>query len=288
MGKGAQGSRRRARRTRHEAFQNTLYGYEWSNRSAAQNIPRRIKSPRRAGVGYDPAEMRAILFDFNGVLVDDESFHFETMQRVFREEGITLTEPEYFSDYLGLNDRNCITAILERHDLKSTADVVSRLVARKAAYYQMQIRLKGLPQMPGAADLIKEAYAAGWSLGVVTGALRAEVEGALRQMDLTHCFKTVVTADEVPTGKPDPEGYRRGLQELNSLPPLPARLFHPHEVLVIEDSPLGLKAARALGMPTLGVASTQPAERLAEADEVLASMLELSVKKIDSLFPFSA
>lgn len=232
--------------------------------------------------------MRAILFDFNGVLVDDESIHFETMQRVFREEGISLSESEYFSGYLGLNDRNCITAILEHNDLASSADVVSRLVARKAAYYQMQIRLKGLPEMPGAADLIREAHGAGWSLGVVTGALRMEVEGALRQMEISDCFKTVVTADEVPTGKPSPEGYRRGLQELNARPPLPARLFHPHEVLVIEDSPLGIQAARALGMPTLGIASTQPIERLHEADQIVDSMAELSVKKITGLFPFPA
>lgn len=231
--------------------------------------------------------MRAILFDFNGVLVDDEPMHFETMQRVFREEGLEITEAEYFAHYLGLNDRNCIATVLRRHERPAPDDLVARLVARKAAYYQIQVRLKGFPEVEGAADLVREVHGAGWSLGVVTGALRAEVEGALRHMGLTACFKTVITADEVPSGKPDPEGYRRGLSNLNALPPLPARLFHPHEVLVIEDSPLGLEAAQALGMPTLGVASTQPAERLQKADKVVACMAELSLAKLVEMFPFT-
>ena len=230
--------------------------------------------------------MRAILFDFNGVLVDDEPLHFETMQRVFREESIEITEQDYYSKYLGLNDRNCISTVLGHHDRPAPDDLVARLVARKSAYYQIQTRLKGFPEVPGAAELVREAHDAGWSLGVVTGALRMEVESALRQMKLDDCFKTLITADEVPKGKPDPEGYRRGLQDLNSLPPLPARLFHPHEVLVIEDSPLGLEAARSLGMPTLAITSTQSAERLAQADKISASMAELSVDKIVELFPF--
>lgn len=229
--------------------------------------------------------MRAILFDFNGVLVDDEMFHFETMQRVFAEEQIDFGQETYFSTYLGLNDRNCVSAVLTDHGREAPADLVSRLVARKAAYYQMQVRLKGFPEMPGAADLVREVHQAGWNLGVVTGALRAEVTGALKQLDLGHCFKTVITADEVPSGKPDPEGYRRGIQDLNSLPPLPARLFHPHEVLVIEDSPLGIQAAQALGMPTLGITSTQSRERLAAADKILDSMAELSLARIIELFP---
>lgn len=231
--------------------------------------------------------MRAILFDFNGVLVDDEPMHFETMQKVFREEGIEITETAYFSRYLGLNDRNCIAKVLADHERDAPDDLVARLVARKAAYYQIQVRLKGFPEVPGAADLVRQAKDAGWSLGVVTGALRAEVEAALRQMELGDCFKTLITADEVPSGKPDPEGYRRGLQDLNALPPLPARLFHPHEVLVIEDSPLGIQAARALGMPTLAIAATQAPERLAEADKVVASMDELSLSKLVELFPFA-
>ena len=230
--------------------------------------------------------MRAILFDFNGVLVDDEPIHFETMQRVFHEEGIEITEKDYFSNYLGLNDRNCISAILKNHQRASPGELVSRLVARKASYYQLQIRKIGFPEIPGAAELVREAHASGWDLGVVTGALRTEVEGALRQMKLSSCFKTLVTADEVPQGKPNPEGYRRGLQALNALPPLPARLFHPHEVLVIEDSPLGIQAAQALGMPTLGVASTQTLERLETADRVVAEMAELSLAKVIELFPF--
>ena len=85
-------------------------------------------------------------------------------------------------------------------------------------------------------------------LGIVSGALRDEVEGALRQSGLRNLFKVLITAEDVAEGKPDPEGYLRALEALNSTPPLPERLIHPHEVLAVEDSPAGLSAAADIGL----------------------------------------
>jgi beta-phosphoglucomutase-like phosphatase (HAD superfamily) len=132
--------------------------------------------------------------------------------------------------------------------------------------------------------LVIAAADADLMLGVVSGALRAEVEGALRQLGLRELFKTVVTAENVAAGKPHPEGYSLGLQNLSSLPPLPSRLFHPHEVLAIEDSPAGLAAAAAAGLATLGVAHTYPLERLAMADHGVETIGELSLGQLRRLF----
>lgn len=228
--------------------------------------------------------LRAILFDFNGVLVDDEPIHLELMQRVLAEEGLDLTPEDYRAHYLGLDDRACFTAILEAAGRPASPETLSRLTARKAAYYQLRIRQQGYPFFPGAAELIRAAAAAGLMLGVVSAALREEVEGALEQIDVRPHFKAVVTAEDVGAGKPDPESYRRGLEQLNALPPLPRRLLHPHEVLAIEDSPAGLGSAAASGLMTLAVAHTYPAAELAAADHVVPSLADVSLDRIRELF----
>lgn len=230
--------------------------------------------------------LRAILFDFNGVLVDDEPIHLEMFQRVLADEGISLSlsNEEYYQRYLGLDDRSCFAAVLTETGGQPTVPRLMRLIARKAAYYQERIRERGYPLFPGAVELVREVAAAGRMLGIVSGALREEVEGALRQAGLHGLFKVVVTAEDVGDGKPDPEGYLRALEALNSVPPLPERLIHPHEVLAIEDSPAGLAAAAEVGLVTLGVAHTYPASRLREADAVADRLQGLTLERLERLF----
>ena len=228
--------------------------------------------------------LRAILFDFNGVLVNDEPIHFELLQTVLGQEGIELTEREYYRSYLGLDDRACFTAALQKAGRPVPPDVLSRLIARKAAYYQQRVRESGIPLFPGAVGLIDSAISEGLMLGVVSGALRGEVEGALREVGVRQHFKVVVTSEDVTRSKPDPEGYRLGLQRLSSEPPLPSRLLHPHEVLAIEDSPAGLEAAAMAGLSSLGVAHTYPAAELHMADSTVESVLNLDLKRIRQLF----
>lgn len=225
--------------------------------------------------------LRAILFDFNGVLVDDEPIHLEMSQRVLAEEGISLSTEDYYARYLGLDDRACFAALLGE---AATVPKLMRLIARKASYYQERIRREGYPFFPGAAELVRSLAARGRMLGVVSGALREEVEGALRQAGLLDSFKVLVTAEDVAAGKPDPEGYLRALEALNSQPPLPERLLHPHEVLAVEDSPAGLAAAAEVGFPTLGVAHTYPAARLREADVVVESLRDLTPERLEKLY----
>jgi len=84
--------------------------------------------------------LRAVLFDFNGVLVDDEPIHLELFQRVVAEEGIALSAADYFARYLGLDDRSCFAAVLAAAGEAATVPRLMRLIARKASYYQERIR----------------------------------------------------------------------------------------------------------------------------------------------------
>lgn len=228
--------------------------------------------------------LRAILFDFNGVLVDDEPIHLEMFQRVLAEEGISLSTEDYYARYLGLDDRACFAAVLGEAGEAATVPRLMRLIARKASYYQERIRRDGYPFFPGAVELVKSLAARDRMLGVVSGALREEIEGALRQAGLLDSFKVLVAAEDVEAGKPDPQGYLRALEALNSQPPLPERLLHPHEVLAVEDSPAGLAAAAEVGLPTLGVAHTYPSSRLSEADVVVESLRDLTPERLERLY----
>jgi beta-phosphoglucomutase len=224
--------------------------------------------------------LRALLLDFNGVLVDDEPLHHHLLSRVLAEEGAPPPAPGRF---LGRTDRVCFASALLAAGQPAPSHRVARLVARKASYYQEAVRRDGFRFFPGAVELVREAAAAAIMLGVVSGALGDEVEGALRQAGLRERFKVVVAAEDVADGKPSPEGYRLAMARLNGLPPLPERLLHPHEVLAVEDAPPGLAAARAAGLVTLGVAhSCDPSEL--SADAVVAALEGLTLAALQELY----
>lgn len=238
-----------------------------------------------ARAGYHPRVLRAVLFDFNGVLVDDEPLHLDLFQKVLGEEGIAPPAAVgYYERYLGLDDRSCFAAALAATGEEATVPRLMRLIARKASYYQERVRREGYPFSAGAAGLVRDLAARGWMLGVVTGAQREEVEGALRQEGLLDRFKVLITAEDVREGKPDPEGYERALEAFNSLPPLPERLLHPHEVLAVEDSPVGLAAAAEAGLPTLGLARACSRDRLRGADAVVEDLRELTSERLERLY----
>jgi beta-phosphoglucomutase len=241
-------------------------------------------SNRDTSAGYDFAVLRAILFDFNGVLVDDEPVHLELFQRVLADEGVALAAVDYYSRFLGLDDRACFAAVLAAAGEPASVPRLMRLIARKASYYQERVRREGYPFAAGAAGLVRRLAERGWVLGVVTGALREEVEGALRQEGLLDRFKAVITAEDVAESKPSPEGYERALEALNALPPLPERLFHPHEVLAVEDNPVGVAAAAEVGLATLGLSHPYSRARLDAADAVVAGLHELTPERLERLY----
>ncbi len=235
-------------------------------------------------MGYHRAVLRAILFDFNGVLVDDEPIHFELFRKVLAEEGIELAREVYYAQYLGFDDRDCLRAAFKAAGKALPAERLAELIERKSVYYQELVGEQGFPAFPGGRELIAEAAAAGLALGAVSGALRGEVAGGLEQLGVRSCFKVLVAAEDVAHSKPDPEGYRKGLEGLNALPPVPSPPLRPREVVAIEDSPAGLEAAAACGLATLGVAQTYREAELTAAEKVVDSIAGLDLELLQSLF----
>lgn len=230
--------------------------------------------------------LRALLLDFNGVLVDDEPLHLELLLRVLGEEGVHLRREEAWPRFLGLGDRESFVQALGEAGQPAPAHRIARLVARKGSYYQEHVRRHGYAFFPGALELVREAAGAGLVLGVVSGALREEIEGALRQAGVRDLFKVLVSAEDVDEGKPNPQGYALALQLMNGQPPLPVRLVHPHEALAVEDTPPGIAAARGAGLVTLAIGHSHDAAALrsARADAVEERLEGLGLERLQALY----
>lgn len=196
-----------------------------------------------------------MLFDFNGVLVDDEPQHCEALQRVLADDGITLTRDEYYAHYLGLDDRAGFIEAYRRAQRTLTTEFLTFLVDKKSRLY-LELVEASLRLVPGAQEFVRNA-AQHYRLGIVSGALRREIDTLLARTDLTLQFEVIVGAGDVAQSKPHPAGYLAALQALALRNPVKAA-----HCAVIEDSLHGLQAARAAGMPCIVLTTSHPLEQL--------------------------
>ena len=198
----------------------------------------------------------ALLFDFNGVLVDDEAQHYESLAEVLAEEGFPpLSREVYDADYLGFDDRTSFVEAFRRANRTLTSEHLERLAAAKAAAYRVAIE-RSLTLVAGAPEFVRAA-AARYRLGVVSGALREEIDLILERTGLSPLFEAIVAAQDVPRCKPDPAGFLAARAALDRRRPVATR-----HCVVIEDSLPGLQAARAAGMPCVMLSTSHTAETL--------------------------
>lgn len=215
--------------------------------------------------------IRAVIFDFNGVLVDDEQVHFELFQEVLAQEGVAITERDYHGRFLGLDDRGCFEAALKEVGQQAGRDRVDELIARKARRYA-EVAARGLRFFPGAADCLS-GLSAHWPLAINSGALRPEIEFALGLIDRRAAVRHIVSAEDTTHCKPHPQGYTLALEGLRLCGHGLGDL-EPASCLVIEDSLAGIESARGAGMWAVGVPNTYNPEQLrrAGADDVVADL----------------
>jgi HAD superfamily hydrolase (TIGR01509 family) len=224
--------------------------------------------------------LRAVIFDFNGVIVDDEPVHFRAFQTVLEEEGISLTESDYYARYLGMDDRGCFRATYRASGRVLDDFTLKQLIERKARYYQTLIR-EGVVLFPGVANLVA-TLARSLPLAIASGALRHEIEDILQRTGLGAHFPVIVSAEDVQDGKPDPEIFRRALELINRPERNPAVL--PEQCLIVEDSKDGILAAKRAGMKCLAVTNSHPASHLSGAEAIVESLAEVDIFFLQRLF----
>ncbi len=231
----------------------------------------------------DSPMLKAILFDFNGVILDDEDYHYQSFKNVLQEENVSITRDAYYQDCLGFNDIELFRWGLKDSDKIQKAGGLEALVNRKSIYYEEFLN-EETPFFPGVCPFIEKA-APKYLLGIASMALRREIEITLQKGRLSDLFSVIVSGEEVTQTKPHPEAYQEALRRLNmKLCKGNEQQISSAQCLVIEDSVAGIKAGKAAGMHVLALAQTTGAESLHEADKIIPSLENLSIEDLEGLF----
>ena len=194
-------------------------------------------------------DFRAILFDFDGVLVNSEMLHLRAFQLTGKAAGIEVGEDEYFRDVIGFDDRGGWRQLAASKGLTLDNATLLGLLAYKARAVAELIAERTYAALPGVEALVRGLWRH-YPLAIVTGALRDEVEVMLEGIGLRDCFRTIVAAEDVTNGKPDPEGFLKATAELARLT---ATTIRPRDVLVFEDAPRVIESVRKAKFQTVGV-----------------------------------
>ena len=190
--------------------------------------------------------LRALILDFDGTIVDSEPLIMKLTQEMAAQEGWTVSEEEYYRDYLALDDRGIVEHLFSAHGRAIDHARVQELVNWKSRVYAKIIE-DGLPTLPGAVDFVRQA-AGTFPLAIASGSARSEIEYLLEKLGLRDLFRTITSADDCARSKPDPEVYLKALAGLQALPEFKDKPLRPSECVAIEDAPGGIDAAHAAGI----------------------------------------
>ena len=228
--------------------------------------------------------LKAVLFDFNGVIIQDESIHRELIDELLLAENLTPQGKEFWQVSVGRSDRACLYELLKLRGRFVTDEYLDKLVAKKSIAYQQRLaQLETLPNYPDVVEFIKQMYDSGYKLAVVTGAIRSEVELVLQQAEIASYFEAIVAGDEISQSKPDPAGYLLAIDRLNKL--YPDLNLLPSECIAIEDTFAGLQAVKAAGIQAVAIAHTYPFHMLQrQANWTIDTFADLEFDRIDSFF----
>jgi beta-phosphoglucomutase family hydrolase len=204
----------------------------------------------------------AVLWDLDGVLADTAPFHFQAWRELFSAEGKEISEAEFLRTF-GLRNE----AIL-RDILGELSDERTKELARlKEELFRSSIR-GAISANPGVLELLERLRKKGKKMAIVSSTPRQNVEMILESLKARPFFDVVIAEEDVPHGKPDPEGYLIAAERLG---------VDPERCVVIEDAPGGVEAAKRAGMWCIGLAAGRPPETLRNADLVVRSLEEDSV-----------
>jgi beta-phosphoglucomutase len=228
--------------------------------------------------------LKAVLFDFNGVIINDESIHHQALEELLLAENLPLQGKELWKMSVGRSDRACLREILNSHGRFVTEEYLNKLVVKKASIYRQRLQqLVTLPIYPEVIQFIEKMHASSYKLAVVTGSVRSEAELVLKQAEIDRYFEAVITGDDINASKPDPEGYLLAVETLNKLNPELNLL--PAECLAIEDTFAGIQSAKSAGIQVVAIANTYPFHMLQRrANWTIDAFADLELDRVSKFF----
>jgi HAD superfamily hydrolase (TIGR01509 family) len=222
--------------------------------------------------------IRAIVFDFDGVIANSEPLHFRAFRDVLAERGIALAEQDYYNRYLGFDDVGAFEAIGRDQNVPLTPREVADLTATKALRMEVLER-DGSVLFPGAKEAITRMAALG-PTAIASGAIRAEILRVLEHERLVRFFRAIVGAEDAPRSKPAPDPYLRAVELLSETIDAP---LQPSECAAIEDSRWGVESARTAGLRVIGITHTYQSDALPGTDAVIDHLDQLTATLLTTL-----
>ena len=223
--------------------------------------------------------LKAVIFDFDGVITDSEILHLRAFNQSLAQYGIEITKNDYYTMYLGFNDTDCYKLLIEKGLLKMDEQQINTLMIQKKQIFEQLAKAEG-KMIEGVRDFLNMLEQNNIPMAICSGSLLTEVEMVLEEARLRHLFEVIVSGEQVKKGKPDPEGFLLSLQRLNENRENP---ITANQCVVIEDSHWGLEAAKAAGMHTIAVTNSYDAEQLGMAEKIVNRLNELSIDDLEQL-----
>jgi HAD superfamily hydrolase (TIGR01509 family) len=211
----------------------------------------------------------AVLFDFDGILVDSEPMHYRAFTAVLDPLGMGFPWEKYVETYMGFDDRDAFREAFLAKGIVLDDAGLAKLVAAKSLAFHARI-LDGVTAYPGAVALIESLHAAGLPLALCSGALRTDIDPILARLGIARRFDVIVSATDVRRSKPDPESYSLAFARLSER--YSTSLTVPGKSIAVEDTPAGIRSAKGAGLRALAVTNSYGSAELAEADWVVDSL----------------
>ena len=207
-------------------------------------------------------QMKIIIFDFDGVILDSENSHFIAFNEGLKNLNVNISEDEYYSKYISLDDRGVITNVVNDKNISVTNEEIDMIIKNKNDYFESRL-IDNSKLFPGVEELIIQ-LSKNFVLSIGSGANRSEIIKTLKNNNIYDYFEIIVSADEVNNPKPNPETYNRVLDNINTD-------FNINEIIVIEDSPGGIEAAKSAGLKCIAITNTFDNEELGKADIIVSN-----------------
>lgn len=213
--------------------------------------------------------IRAVIFDMDGVIADTEKAIAQASIQMFRQLYGLEVKRNDFSPFVGTGAKNYIKGAAAKYGVKVN---IREAMKRREENFAKLALSGGVSRFPGVTERINEAKTLGLKTAIATSSHKTKLEVTLRGVGIgKEEFDVITTAEECNNVKPAPEIFLLTAKKLNVL---------PKDIIIVEDSPAGIKAAKTGGFLVVGVASTFSKDKLQKADFVVENLKELSLKNL--------
>jgi beta-phosphoglucomutase len=223
--------------------------------------------------------LKAVIFDFDGVISDSEPCHLAACNKVLADFGIQISKEEYYAEYLGFTDYELFKDIEKQHKTDFEGISIEQLIEQKAEIFQELIGQTD-HLIDGVVELIEELRKNNIKIAINSGAIAADIKIMLAGSPIENSFDIIVSADDITKSKPDPQGYRLALEKLNAVSD---SQISAKQCAVIEDSRWGIVSAKKAGMHIIAVTSSYTADELKDAEMIINSVRQLKISDMQKL-----